>query len=69
MSKSPKIGTFIPFKLLNNPVSSLRNFNFLLLHTEQFDKSIVVPFLVLTNLRFLLSVIFQRSSKITLFYI
>ena len=52
MSKSPKIGTFIPFKLLNNPVSSLRNFNFLLLHTEHFDKSIIVPFLVLTNLRF-----------------
>ena len=40
-------GVLIP-KLLNYLLASrsLRNFDFLLLHTEQFDKSIILPFFV-----------------------
>ena len=54
MGKSLRIGTFIPVKLLNNPLAScyLRNFDFLLLHTEHFDRSIILPYLVLNTFGF-----------------
>ena len=60
MGKSLRIGIFTPVKLLNNPLPScsLRNFGFLLLHNDHFDKSIFVPFLVLTTYGYLLSVFF-----------
>ena len=50
MSKSLRIGTFTPVKLLNNPLTScsLRNFNFLLADSEHFDKRIIRLFLLLT---------------------
>ena len=50
-------GIFVP-KLPNNPLAfwSLRNFDFLLLHNEHFDKSIILPLLALTTFGFLLSV-------------
>ena len=52
MGRSLKLGTFIPVKLLPwnlftyIPIAScsLRNFDFLLLHTENFDKAIILPF-------------------------
>ena len=49
-------GVFIP-KLINNPLASrcLRNFNVLLSHITQFDKSIICLFFVLATFRFLLS--------------
>ena len=52
MGKSLRISTFIPVKLLNNPVTScyLKNFDFLLFHAEHFEKSIILPFLVFTTL-------------------
>ena len=51
MGKSLRISTFIPVKLLNNPVTSfyLKNFDFLLFHAEHFEKSIILPFLVFTT--------------------
>ena len=44
-----RIGTFVPAKLLNNPLAfcSSINFDFLLLRTAHLDKSIILPFLVL----------------------
>ena len=65
MGKSLRISTFIPNKLLNNHVAtcSLRNFNFLLLQTAHFDKSITFPFLVLTTFGFLLSVFFLHFKQ------
>ena len=50
-------GIFIP-KLLNNPLASccLRNFDVLLSHITQFDKSIIYLFFVLATFGFLLSV-------------
>ena len=47
MGKSLRIGTFISFNLLNNPPAScsLKNFEFLLSQTTQFDESIILPFL------------------------
>ena len=64
-------GVLIP-KLINNPIAScsLRIFEVLLLHSEQLDKNIVLPFLVLTTFGFSLSVFFYTShNKIKLFYI
>ena len=61
-----KINTFTtPNKLLNTPLAScsLRNFNFLLLHTAHFDKRIILPFLVFTTYFYTL------NNKTTLFYI
>ena len=63
-------GVLIP-KLLSNPLAycSLRNFDFLLLHTKHFDKSIILPFFVLTTFGFLLSVFvlhFKKHSDIAL---
>ena len=65
MGKSLKTGSFTPVKLINNPLAacSLRNFNFLLLHTEHFDKSIIIPFLVPTTFGFLLSVFFLNLRQ------
>ena len=59
MGISLKISTLIP-KLHNDSLAScsLINFDFLLLHTAPFDKSIVFPFLVLTTSGFLFSVFF-----------
>ena len=47
-------------KLRNNPLAScsLMYFNFLLLHTAHFDKSIILPFFVFTTFAFLLCVFF-----------
>ena len=61
-----KTGTFTPSKLLRNPLvsSSLRNFDFLLLHTDHFDKSIILPFLAFTSFGFLFSVFFQNFQII-----
>ena len=55
---------FIP-KLLNNPLAScsLQNFQFLLLHTEHFVKSILLPFVVLTTFGFLLSIFFLQIIR------
>ena len=66
MEIPPKIGTFIPNKVLNTSLVSwsLRNFDFLLLKTAHFNKSIILPFLVLTTFGFLLPVF-----SLTLFYI
>ena len=69
MGKSLKICTFIPVKLLNIPLDccSLVNFDFLLLHTAHFDKSIILlPFLVFTTFGFLLSVFFYTSRCVTI---
>ena len=65
MNKSPRIGIFTSLKLRNNPQAScsLRNFNFLLLQTVQFDKSNIFPFLVLTAFGFLLSVFFLHFKQ------
>ena len=64
MCVSLKIGISIP-NLLNNPLAfcSYRNFNFLLLHTEQFDKRIILPSLVLTTFGFLFSVFFLHFKQ------
>ena len=64
-----KNGTIPPNKVLNNPLApcSLRNFDFLILHTEHFNKSII---LVFKTSGFLLCVFFYTlNNKITLFYI
>ena len=57
-AKSLKIGTFTLAKLLSNTLAScsLRNFDFLPLHMEHFDSSIILLFLVITTFGFLLSV-------------
>ena len=49
MGKSIRIDIFITVKLLNNQLAScsLKDFDFLLLHTAHFDKSIILPCLVL----------------------
>ena len=54
MRKSLRIGTFIPAKLFSNLLAScsLRNVDFLPLHIAHFDKSITLPFLVLTSLKY-----------------
>ena len=70
MGKSLNVVTLIPVKLFNNPLAScsLRNFNFLLLHTEHIDESILPLFLILTTFGFSLSVFFYTSNnKIILF--
>ena len=43
MDKSLNASTLIPVKLFNNPLAScsLRNFKFLLLHTEHIDETFV----------------------------
>ena len=67
-----KNGTIPPNKLLNNTLAScsLRNFDFLILHTEDFNKSIILPFFVFKTSGFLLCVFFYTlNNKITLFYI
>ena len=73
MGKSLTISIFIPLKLLDNHLAycSLRNTNFLLLHTKHFDKKILAPFLDFTTFRILLSVCFFYilENKITLFYL
>ena len=61
-------------KLLNNPLAScsLSNFDFLLLHTKHFDKSIILHFLVLATLGFLLSVFFlyfRQQGNIVLYIV
>ena len=56
----------------NNPLASwsIKNFDFLLLYTEHFDKSIISPFLVLTKLDFYFLYFFYLSNnKIALFCI
>ena len=65
MGKSLRIGTFITVNLLNNPSASrsLINFDFLLSHTEHFDKSIILLFLVFTTFGFLLSVFFLHFKQ------
>ena len=68
MGKSPLVSTLIPVNLLNNLLAScsLINFDILPSHTVNFDKRVILPFLVFTN--FLLSVFFYTSdNKITLF--
>ena len=52
-------------KLLNNTLAlcSLINFDFLLSHIAHFEKSIVLPFFVLTTFRFLLSVFFLHFRQ------
>ena len=54
MGISLKIGTFTPNKLVNTTLASYysRNFDFLVLQTAHFDKSIILPFLVVTLLDF-----------------
>ena len=54
IGKSPRIGTFTAVKLLNSPLAScsFRNLAFLLLHTADFDKSIIRLFLVLATIIF-----------------
>ena len=42
---------------------SLRNFEFLLLHTAHFDKSIIVPFLVFATLGFLFPLFFLHFKR------
>ena len=71
MGKSLKIGISNPSKLLNNPVASccLINFEFLLLHTEHFDKDNILSFLVLTTFGFLLSVYFYISNNETTLFL
>ena len=61
IGKSIRIGSFTPVKFLKNALvyCSLINFDFVLLHTENFDKRIILPFLVLTTFGFLLSVFFS----------
>ena len=70
MDKSLNASTLIPVKLFNNPLAScsLRNFKFLLLHTEHIDESILPLFLILTTFGFLLSAFFYISNnKVILF--
>ena len=57
-------GVFIP-KLLNNLLAScsLINFDFLLSHTADFDKSIILLFFVLKTFGFLLSVFFLHLKQ------
>ena len=64
MSKSLKIGTFIPAKLLNNQLAScsLINLDFLLPQTAQFDESIILPFFIFLTFGFLLSVFFLHFT-------
>ena len=52
-------------KLFNDPLPScsLINFYFLLIHTENFDKSIILPFLVFTTFVFLLPVFFLHFKQ------
>ena len=65
MGKSLRNGIFTYVELLNNPLAycSLRNFDFLLLYTEHFDKSIILPFLVLASFEFLFSVFFLHFKQ------
>ena len=58
----PKIGSFVPSKLLNNPLAScsLINFDFLLLHTAYFDKSIIPLNFSLYNFRMFSLCIFSK---------
>ena len=60
MDKSLRTGIFTPVKLLNNLSAScsLRNLYILLFYTEHFDKSYILPFLVLKTSGFLVSVFF-----------
>ena len=60
MGKSLKIDTLILVNLLNNPLAScsLIKFNFLLLKTAHFDKTIIHHFLVSATFGFLLYVFF-----------
>ena len=63
---------FAPSKLANNPLAScsLINLDFLLLHTEHLNKSIILSFFVFKTSGFLLCVFFYTSNnKITLSYI
>ena len=58
-------------KLFHNPVAScsLRNFDFLLLHTKHFDETIILPFLDLATFDFYFLYFFYTSNNIiTLFY-
>ena len=56
MGKSLRIGILGNYvgKFLNYPLAScsLRNFDFLLMHTTHFHKSIILPFSVFTTLGF-----------------
>ena len=64
LTKEFDLKILIP-KLLNNPLGScsLKKIDFLLLHTEHFDKSIILLFLVLTTLGFLPSVFFRHFKQ------
>ena len=52
-------------KLPSNPLAScsLISFDFFLLHTVQFDKSIILPFFLLTTFEFLLPVFFLHFKQ------
>ena len=58
MGISLKIDTFAPTKLLNKPLVyfSLINFDFLLIHTPQLVRSIILQFLSLRTFGFLIFV-------------
>ena len=60
-------------KLFNNPLAScsLRNFDFLLFHTEHFNNSIFLPFFYSLQLLdfYCLYFFYALNNKITLFYI
>ena len=75
-TKSPSMGTLLNGALiarsLNNPLTSyfLKNLDFLLSHSADFDKSTSFYSFVFATLEFLFSVFFYiLSDKITLFYI
>ena len=52
-------------KLQNNPLvyCPLINFDFSISYTAHFDKSIILPFFVLTTIRFLLSIFFLHLKQ------
>ena len=64
MGKLLRIATFVPANLLNNDLASyyLINFSFLLPHTADFGKCIIIPFLLFVTFVFLLYV-FLRHFK------
>ena len=72
MGESFKKNGVIPLhKLLNNPLvsCSLRNFDFLLLHTEHFDKSIIPPFSPFNFEIFTFGFFFYTSDNIVLYIV
>ena len=65
MVKSLRIGSLIRVNLLNNPLAScfLINFDFLSSSTTHFDKTTILPFLVLATFGFLFFVFFQHFKQ------